>query len=89
MGKRDFRHEIKSFQERLDKDMKNILNVAYILNAGVIGGGNRSMENLWHGLQRTNVRPFVVCPSTGPMWDMVKSLKNSSAVIGSKYPSIN
>ena len=34
----------------------------YVLTSSQFGGGNRSMETLWLGLDRLGVKPWVVCP---------------------------
>lgn len=55
-------------------DENKQINIGYIVNSSKIGGANRSMEGLSKGLRGSRFVPYFVCPSPGPMVELVQSL---------------
>lgn len=43
------------------------MRVLYLTNSAQIGGGNRSLLELWEGLRPRGITPLAVCPTDGPM----------------------
>lgn len=64
------------------------MKVAYLSNSSQIGGGEKCMESLFHGLKGTGIEPYVICPEPGPFVGVLERMGVRTVVRPLASPSL-